>query len=85
MVQIKCFSNGLYSLKNSHIPFGMGFQIFQKHVAMFLFFQLNNCLLSNRSGNSDHNMLMPDVAKSLMAEVNGQLPLTSAIGNEGVT
>ena len=26
MVQIKCLSNGLYSLKNSHIPFGMGFQ-----------------------------------------------------------
>ena len=25
MVQIKCLSNGLYSLKNSHIPFGMGF------------------------------------------------------------
>ena len=25
MVQsIKCLSNGLYSLKNSHIPFGMG-------------------------------------------------------------
>ena len=26
MVQIKCLSNGLYSLKNSHIPFGQGFQ-----------------------------------------------------------
>ena len=26
MVQIKCLSNGVYSLKNSHIPFGMGFQ-----------------------------------------------------------
>ena len=26
MVQIKCLGNGLYSLKNSHIPFGMGFQ-----------------------------------------------------------
>ena len=26
MVQIKCLSNGLYSLKNYHIPFGMGFQ-----------------------------------------------------------
>ena len=26
MVQIKCLSNGLYSLKTSHIPFGMGFQ-----------------------------------------------------------
>ena len=26
MVQIKCLSNGLYSLKNSHIPFGVGFQ-----------------------------------------------------------
>ena len=26
MVQIKCLSNGLYSLKNSHIPFGKGFQ-----------------------------------------------------------
>ena len=26
MVQIKCLSNGIYSLKNSHIPFGMGFQ-----------------------------------------------------------
>ena len=26
MVQIKCLSNGLYSLKNFHIPFGMGFQ-----------------------------------------------------------
>ena len=26
MVQIKCLSNGLYSLKNSHIPFGMRFQ-----------------------------------------------------------
>ena len=26
MVQIKCLSNGLYSLKNSHIPFGMDFQ-----------------------------------------------------------
>ena len=25
MVQIKCLSNGLYSLKNSHIPFGKGF------------------------------------------------------------
>ena len=24
MVQIKCLSNGLYSLKNSHIPFGQG-------------------------------------------------------------
>ena len=26
MVQIKCLSNSLYSLKNSHILFGMGFQ-----------------------------------------------------------
>ena len=26
MVQIKCLSNGLYSLKKSHIPFGIGFQ-----------------------------------------------------------
>ena len=26
MVQIKCLSNSLYSLKNYHIPFGMGFQ-----------------------------------------------------------
>ena len=26
MVQIKCLGNGLYSLKNSHIPFGQGFQ-----------------------------------------------------------
>ena len=26
MVQIKCLSNGLYPLKNSHIPFGKGFQ-----------------------------------------------------------
>ena len=26
MVQIKCLSNGIYSLKNSHIPFGQGFQ-----------------------------------------------------------
>ena len=26
MVQIKCLCNGLYSLKNSHIAFGMGFQ-----------------------------------------------------------
>ena len=26
MVKIKCLSNGLYSLKNSHIPFGSGFQ-----------------------------------------------------------
>ena len=26
MVQIKCFINGLYSLNNSNIPFGMGFQ-----------------------------------------------------------
>ena len=27
MVQIKCLSNGLYSMKNYHIPFGMGFQL----------------------------------------------------------
>ena len=26
MMQIKCLSNGLYSLKNCHIPFGKGFQ-----------------------------------------------------------
>ena len=26
MVKIRCLGNGLYSLKNSHIPFGQGFQ-----------------------------------------------------------
>ena len=40
MVQIKCLSNGLYSLKNSHIPFGMGF-----HPPLMTEFGLNSTFL----------------------------------------